>query len=212
MISGLDLGQGPQPPIREPAAPPGRVIWLAVYATLILIAVLAVLDEPVRALLRYERTGLAAGEYWRLVGAHLVHLDLVHAVLNGAALWLLMVAIGRGVSARDWLMIVAGAMLGVDAGLYWLVPQLEWYVGLSGILHGALAGPALLLCLQARLSGFLLLLLIAAKLGWEQWLGPLPGTGDLISGAVVTEAHLFGALGGMAGALVAWIARRARSV
>ena len=212
MISGLDRDQGPQPPAQGGSQASGRAVWLAVYATLALIAVLAVLGEPARALLRYDRTGLAAGQLWRLFGAHLVHLDLIHAVLNGAALWLLVAAVGRGVAARDWLLIVAGATFGVDAGLYWLMPQLTWYVGLSGVLHGALAGPALLLCLRRRPTGYLLLLLLAGKLAWEQAAGPLPGTAGLISGAVVTEAHLFGAVGGVSGALVAWIANGLRPV
>ncbi len=212
MISGLDPDQGPQPRAQGSAGTPGRAVWLVVYATLILIFVLAVLGEPARALLRYDRTSLEVGQLWRLFSAHLVHLDFVHALLNGAALWLLVAAVGRGVAARDWLLIVAGAMLGVDAGLYWLMPQLSWYVGLSGVLHGALAGPALLLCLRLRPMGFLLLLLLAGKLAWEQAAGPLPGTADLISGAVVTEAHFFGAAGGIIGALIAWIAGSLRSV
>jgi rhomboid family GlyGly-CTERM serine protease len=187
-------------------------VWIATYGILFLIAVLALAGEPARALLRYERAGLMAGEAWRLVSGHLVHIDLAHAILNGAALWLLVAAVGRGMLAREWAFILAGSVAAVDAGLFWLVPEVGWYVGLSGVLHGALAGPALLLCLRRRPLGLLLLALLAAKLSWEVFYGAMPGTGALVSGPVITEAHLFGAIGGLAGALLSWVMARWRSV
>ena len=212
MISGMQGDQGSRTrPAGTPAAP-GRAVWIATYGTLLLILVLALLGDPARALLRYERVGLSTGQLWRLVSGHLVHIDLVHALLNGAALWLLVAAVGRGMQAREWILILAGAVAGVDAGLYWLVPEISWYVGLSGVLHGALAGPALLLCLRRRPLGLLLLVMLAAKLSWEVFQGPMPGTGALVSGPVVTEAHLFGAIGGLAGALLAWAMAGRRSV
>lgn len=212
MISGMQGDQGSRSrPAGTPAAP-GRAVWIATYGILFLIAVLALAGEPARALLRYERAGLMAGEAWRLVSGHLVHIDLAHAVLNGAALWLLVAAVGRGMLAREWAFILAGSVAAVDAGLFWLVPEVGWYVGLSGVLHGALAGPALLLCLRRRPLGLLLLALLAAKLSWEVFQGPMPGTGALVSGPVITEAHLFGAIGGLAGALLSWVMARWRSV
>ena len=42
--------------------------------------------EPLRGLLRWDRAALSAGEAWRLVTGHFVHLDLEHALLNVAGL------------------------------------------------------------------------------------------------------------------------------
>lgn len=207
--------QGDQGARRRPAgtpSAPGRAVWIGVYTILVVVALLALFGDATRDALRYDRAGLVAGQYWRLLGAHLVHLDLAHTILNGAALWLLVAAVGRGILAREWVFIVIGSVVGVDAGLYWLVPELSWYVGLSGVLHGALAGPALLLCLRRRPLGWALLGLLTAKLAWEVYQGPLPGTSALVAGPVVTEAHLFGAIGGLAGALMVWIVTGRRPV
>src|ERR1700730_14155789 len=44
-----------------------------------------------RTLLRYDRAGLAAGQWWRLLTGHIVHLDLEHAGLNSLGLVLMLV-------------------------------------------------------------------------------------------------------------------------
>lgn len=212
MISGMQADQGERRrPGKTPSAP-GRAVWIGVYTILVVAALLALFGDAARDALRYDRAGLIAGQYWRLFGAHLVHLDWSHTILNGAALWLLVAAVGRGILAREWLYILIGSIIGVDAGLYWLMPELSWYVGLSGLLHGALAGPALLLCLRRSPLGWVLLGLLTVKLAWEVYQGPLPGTSALITGPVVTEAHLFGAIGGLAGALSVWLVTARRPV
>ena len=45
---------------------------------------LALGGERLRMLLQYDRAALAAGEWWRLVTAHLVHLGWDHLALNVA--------------------------------------------------------------------------------------------------------------------------------
>ena len=50
---------------------------------------------------------------------------------------------------------------------------------------------------RERLFAAAVLLAIAAKLGWEQWGGAMPGTAALAGGSVITEAHLYGAVGGL---------------
>src|ERR1700746_1774855 len=50
-----------------------------------------------RELLRYDRAALAAGQWWRLLTAHLVHLDFDHAALNSLGLVLMW-----ALSARDY--------------------------------------------------------------------------------------------------------------
>jgi hypothetical protein len=47
--------------------------------------------------------------------------------------------------------------------------------------------------------GWVAAAVLAAKLAWEQWQGPLP----LTPGPVVTDSHLYGAIGGaLAGVLL----------
>ena len=65
----------------------GRWIWLLAILA-VLVGVLA-LGDNVGELLRYDRGAIAAGGWWRLLTAHIVHLDAHHLVLNALGLVLL---------------------------------------------------------------------------------------------------------------------------
>src|SRR5436305_11616739 len=89
-----------------------------------------------RALLRYDRAGLAAGQWWRLLTAHAVHLDLEHAALNSLGLVLMWALFARDYRPRQWLAILLGAIAVIDCGLWLRDSTVAWYVGSSGALHG----------------------------------------------------------------------------
>jgi rhomboid family GlyGly-CTERM serine protease len=96
------------------------------------------------------------------------------------------------------------AALSIDLGLYVLEPQVEWYVGLSGVLHGVVACGALLLVRLRSTVGVLLAIGLAGKLVFEQVVGPVPFTQASVGGPVITAAHLYGAAaGGVAAVLMA---------
>ena len=78
-----------------------------------------------------------------------------------------------------------------------------WYVGLSGLLHGLLAAGITTKLRQPDGETLLLAGLLIGKLVWEQFGGPLPGSEVTSGGPVVVNAHLYGALGGCLGALLA---------
>src|SRR5271170_6693045 len=71
-----------------------RWIWLLLIC-LLLGGVLA-LGDSVGLLLRYDRGAIAAGGWWRLLTAHVVHLDAHHLILNELGLVL---ALGDSVGA-----------------------------------------------------------------------------------------------------------------
>src|ERR1700744_2926568 len=86
--------------------PPG---WaLLGCCPLLLLPVLA--GDPGRTALRYDRTALAAGEWWRLLTAHIVHLDLEHAVLNSLGLVLMWALFAADYRPRQWLAIMLGTV------------------------------------------------------------------------------------------------------
>jgi rhomboid family GlyGly-CTERM serine protease len=87
---------------------------------------------PVPEALVFDRAAIGGGEVWRLVTGHLVHSDGRHALWDIGALAL----IGCLMENQRRLALVAGAgILAVDAGLWWGLPGLEQYCGLSGILN-----------------------------------------------------------------------------
>lgn len=156
--------------------------------------------EALREAWRYERTPVAAGQLWRLLTAHVVHLDAGHALLNASGLGLLWALFARIYGVGSWLLTVAIAVAVIDAGFWWLSPQLRWYVGASGLLHGVFAAGCLAMIRARDRVGMLAAVLLVAKLAWEHWHGPLPFER---ADRVVTVAHLYGAAGGaLAGLLL----------
>jgi len=173
-----------------------KLAW-RVPGTLVLVALMLLFTgDAGRTWLRYDRARIAAGEFWRLLTGHLVHLGVSHTLLNLAGLALVWILVGRAFGWKQWLWVMAGSVIAIDLGLWFGAPQLEWYVGLSGLLHGMLA--AGIVAGVASRSGEAVILAagVTAKLAWEQFAGPLPGSEATSGGAVVVDAHLYGVVGG----------------
>jgi rhomboid family GlyGly-CTERM serine protease len=189
----------------------GRPGTGALVLILLTVAVLglALAGEQARLLLRFERGAIADGELWRLLSAHLVHLGWRHALLDLAAALMIGALFGDRFRPGRWLWIGATSALAVAAGLWWFSPGIDWYVGLSGVLHGALAAVAISLAREGRTAGYLLLTALVAKLAYELWAGPLWMTAEAAGGPVIVEAHLYGALGGVLAAVLPRVARSA---
>jgi rhomboid family GlyGly-CTERM serine protease len=167
--------------------------------------------QAVNPFLEYRRSGIESLQLWRLLTAHAAHLGLVHGVLNGAALVLVWRIFRDCVARAEWGWLLLGSVAAVDTGLYFLSPGVEWYVGASAALHGLFGGSAvLMLDRNARTYGIALLLGLVAKLAWEQVSGgamTTPLVGDM---PVVTIAHLYGAVGGVAAAAILRVVARGR--
>lgn len=162
-----------------------------------LLLALTAAGGRVRLLLRYDRTALAAGQLWRLLTAHLVHLDLHHVLLNCLGLALVWALFARDYSPRQWAVITLASIAAIDAGLWLWDSTLEWYVGSSGALHGIMAAGALARLRRGEAEGWVLAAFLAGKLAWNYWLGALPVSAGL---PVVTQAHFYGVAGGLAAA------------
>lgn len=188
-----------------PARRLGATWLVGLIAAMVVLSALG--GDAARVLLRYQRDAvLDAGEYWRLLTAHLVHLSYAHAALNLAGLAVIAALFPRHFSARGWLAIAVASVALIDAGFVWNEPQLEWYAGLSGVLHGALAAGAVAWWRsESRVWAAALTAVLAGKLIWEQWVGALPLSGDI---PVIVDAHLYGAIGGALAAVAMEVAAR----
>ncbi|MDP8985938.1 MAG: rhombosortase [Pseudomonadota bacterium] len=173
----------------------GRWFWLLLI--LLALAVVLALGDNVNALLRYDRGGIAAGGWWRLLTAHLVHLDAHHLILNGLGLVLMWSLFAGDYDAVEWAAIVFAGALTISSGLWWLSPRVVWYVGASGVLHSLMAAGAARHLVERAWDRWILIGLLGAKLAYEQ-LGQYHRLGLHEQPLVVVDAHLYGALAGIA--------------
>jgi rhomboid family GlyGly-CTERM serine protease len=113
-------------------------------------------------------------------------------------------------SPFEWLVTVVAAAIAIAVGLYLFDPTVQWYVGLSGVLHGLVACGAVRMLQTDRLGvGTALALGVAAKLTWEAVRGPIPFTEQSAGGPVIVAAHLYGAIAGaLVGAACGLVRRR----
>lgn len=156
-----------------------------------------------RELLRFERLAiLHDGQWWRLLSGHLVHLGWPHLWLNLAGCLLVWFLFRRDFRLIQWLLVVLLSLLFMDAGFLLLNPELQWYVGLSGLLHGLFAAGMLRWLKDGGWEAWAMLAIFAAKLLWEQLAGPLPLTSESAGGPVIVDAHFYGAIGGLVAALL----------
>ena len=170
----------------------------ALLLALATLALLALTGTAGQERLQYDRQALQATEWWRLLSAHLVHMGTPHLLFNLGGLLLLGMLFGREYSLVRWALITLLSMAAIDAGLWYLRPQVAWYLGASGVLHGLWSAGACAQLRRRRWQTALPLGALLVKLAFEQWQGRSTLLGGL---PVIIDAHVFGAFGGLAFAL-----------
>ncbi len=179
--------------------------WRIPAVLIILSGLLELSGEGARGWLQYDRVAIADLEVWRLVTGHFVHLGLSHYLLNALGLILVWLLVGMHYSGRQWLIVTAVAIAGVNAGLWFFNPQVVWYVGMSGFLHGLLVAGIVKAFQTVPREAIAIGVVVIAKILYEQQVGPLPGSEQSAGGNVVVDAHFYGALAGLCVAAVFWI-------
>ena len=173
-----------------------KSVWLLPGVIVAIAALLAISGDWGRELLRYDRVAIANGEVWRLLSGHIVHLGWPHFLLNGTGLLLIFYLVASRFTPLQWLIIALVAIVGIDIGFWIWQPQLIWYVGLSGLLHGFLAAGAVDGIRTGEVDYQLIAAFLVIKLSYEQLVGPLPGSEGTTGGNAVVAAHLYGAISG----------------
>jgi rhomboid family GlyGly-CTERM serine protease len=163
--------------------------WQAGLALALLALIASVLPDAVAAL-AWQRGAIADGQWARLFTAHFAHLDAHHLFFNLLGLALIVDLLLEHWTWSELAPLIAGSALGCGLLLWYVEPELQWYTGLSGLLHGLWAGAALHGCLTRRgRMPLAALLALAIKLVWmNQSSGPMP---------VLPIAHVYGALSGI---------------
>lgn len=163
---------------------------------------IAFAGPSLQAALRYERGAILDLQWWRLFTGNFVHLGTTHLVLNLIGLGLVFALFRTAFTNAAWFAVFLVCCLSVSLGLLWFQPEVHWYVGLSGVLHGVFAAGALAMRRAQPRWSALCMVGLAMKIAIEQVAGDPWGTAALTGGPIVSSAHLYGALGGLIG--LAW--------
>ena len=152
-------------------------------------------------MLMWDRTPIADGQIWRSMTGHLVHLSTWHCLSNLLGLLLICEYLWDELELTEVCALWLGTAAGTSLLLWWLAPKIQWYAGLSSVLHGLWAGCALAWFCRTREPGAVFALLLLA---FKLVLPPL----TVSALPVVTVAHTYGALCGLIWAVLRACQRR----
>jgi len=167
-------------------------------AVITLIAIsITFIGDSLSDILQYDSKAIADGEYWRIFTAHIVHLGWSHLWLNLAGLVLIFLFFSNCVPNHFWWTSFFICGLGISILVYFLNPEIRWYVGLSGVLHGLFVLAGIMDIRVRKWEGIFFTAVILGKVIYEQISGPLPGSEEAAGGPVLVDAHFYGALIGV---------------
>lgn len=169
-------------------------VWLAPAALMLLLVFTELLGDGGRELLRYDRSAILAGQWWRLLTGNFVHLGWYHLALNEMGLLVLVLLCPEPLPLWVWVRRIVVLSLGMTSGLLAFVPQLHSYVGMSGVIHGLFVLGLMPQVLRRDLIALGCLLYLVGKIGWELYAGAPVSDEAAIGGRVVVESHLFGTI------------------
>ncbi|MDB6002003.1 MAG: rrtA [Rhizobacter sp.] len=166
-----------------------QIGYLIVLTTCVL---LQLGGNPVASALRYDYRGIVAGEWWRLLTAHFVHLGWAHCALNMAGIGVCLLLDSTPRTVVNQLFRFGLLAVGVSFQLLVFSPQITTYVGLSGVIYGMYV---LLLVPRAQRGewlGWVGLALVAGRVGWQLAVGSPASEEARIGGRIISQAHLYG--------------------
>jgi len=167
-------------------------------ATIALLAIVAYLfHDEVDPLFVYQYQLISQGELWRAFTGHFLHTNGIHLLLNLAALILLWALHGHFYTLKNYSLLFITSALICSTGLFYFSPQIQQYVGLSGVLHGIFVFGAIMDIHHQDKTGYLLFIGVWLKIAHEQFYGASEQVSTLIDANVAIDAHLWGAIGGL---------------
>lgn len=180
-----------------------RSISLPLFLSVVIV-IIAMGGDSISLFLRYQSSLLVKDEYWRFITAHLVHLNWTHLMLNLLGLWVVWWLVGNALKQYQWALIILILAFTITLGLNLLSPAVEWYVGLSGILHGMLVVGLIVEIRSRPVVNLFILVMVIGKIILENTGVSLTAYMGL---PVVADAHLYGVIVGVVSGLLLMLLR-----
>lgn len=183
-----------------------KKLWLVAGLLAIFVTLLGLLHAKVNPVLQYDHELFVRYEYWRLLTAHFVHLNMNHAAMNLAAGLLILFMFAEFVAARLWVYLTVFLSISISFGLYFFDKNIHYYVGFSGVLYGLWIFGALVSVRQMPWVCGVICLVLSYTVYEQQAAGFDAGyLLGWINGQVIVNAHLYGFIGGIFGAAIYWL-------
>lgn len=103
----------------------------------------------------------------------------------------------RSLTPLWWLGLMLPGSILVGGLLYFMTPNVNYYVGLSAILHGVIVAGAVLDFKRDRVANLILLVGVSVKIIWEQSPYYMDDMSEFIGGNVLVESHFLGTVVGL---------------
>lgn len=182
------------------------LIWLFITLPAVLIEWLDLLQLVD---VRFQRTLILNGEWWRLITGHLDHLGWVHFGLNALFLALILMILEPLQRMIFTLGVWLSSVTSISLCLLLFSPELVWYVGLSSSLYSLLIIGIILDVRFAIFARTGVVALVFTKVWFEQG-DQLPWVSQIISGPVAEASHLYGVATGFITAIIILCINRLR--
>jgi rhomboid family GlyGly-CTERM serine protease len=128
-----------------------RLPWFTLSVTAFLLLLYGFAGPAPESLI-YDRMAITSGEFWRLLTGHLVHTDNNHLTWNVLAFLILGAVLEREfrLPAHFHLIVLGLGALTIDAWLWWGMPEITRYCGISAVLNTQLGVAAILLWVTTK--------------------------------------------------------------
>ncbi|WP_159064761.1 rhombosortase [Thaumasiovibrio subtropicus] len=182
---------------------------MAIYRYLVcMVLFLALMQIPAANEWAYwYRDAILSGEVWRILTGNLTHTNYWHLLMNSLALIMIVYTYQELVRPLKFSLLIAA--ISIVIGVAHLATGDYALAGLSGTLHGLLAWCAIQDIRECpkdsdsenhrkrRQFGWIVLIGLGIKIGYELLHGGNSVTADLINAQVAVDAHAIGALTGV---------------
>ena len=163
-----------------------------------LISFAIYLAEPLASeYLGYYHTGIEQFELWRLITATFCHTNFNHLAMNLIGLVVILALFIDTFKNKTLCFLIAFNSLFIGLSLFLFEPNVIWYVGFSGVLHGLFSYGVINDIRNKDKWGVILGIGLSGKIIHEQLTGAQQSTIDLIGAPVLVNAHLYGAIAGI---------------
>ncbi|NRA85008.1 MAG: rhombosortase [Gammaproteobacteria bacterium] len=168
--------------------------WLVPASITIISLLLFANQTAALELFEFNRQLISEGQYWRLLTGNFLHTNGWHLVLNITGLLFLTLIFKQYCSVRAMIAFSLANSVAVGGLLYLFTPDIAYYVGLSGFLHGLFVVGCLAEISRGIKFSYLMLAVVTVKTIYEQMVGAPDNVRELIGANVAVDAHLYGAL------------------